>query len=96
MWKVTVCSGSYLSQGVGSVVGLQQGPSPSSGSSRVSDVTVLVDGLGQRHLDGRPVQHLQQDEKSPPVSNLPWATPPPPAGLTFPFSAFMALMASSL
>lgn len=62
--EVVVCSGSYLSQSVGSVVGLQQRPSPSPRPSGVTDVTVFVHRLGQSHLDGRAVHQLEGGNKT--------------------------------
>ena len=55
---------SYLSQGVGSVVGLQQRSSPSSGASGVTDVTVFVHRLGQSHLDRRAIHQLEGGEQN--------------------------------
>ncbi len=57
--ELAVCSGSYLSQSVGSVVGLQQRSSPSSSPSGITDVTVLVHRLGQSHLDRRSIHQLE-------------------------------------
>ena len=70
LWSEAGETAAYLSYWVGGVVGLQRS-SPSSGSSGVTHVAVLVHRLGQSHLDGGTIHHLDEGDSEDFVAMMP-------------------------